>query len=208
MRLRKTMTVALLASTMSLFTATAAHADSGVDGSSSSATATPATTTTGTTSVKPADTSSTVKPADTSTTVKPADTSSTSTPTTTSSTPTTTTSAPCTGSSSSSSGEPVCQEGPTPTTPTPDTPKVPETPDNRVPDVPGETPRGGGDLPFTGPGDVLLAVLLAMLAATGGFALLAGATGREQLETLNRRTMASPSGFKLQYREVLKQLVD
>lgn len=79
----------------------------------------------------------------------------------------------------------------------------------RTPDVPSaDTPTGGGQLPFTGPGDVLLAVLLALLAGTGGFLLLAGAAGREQIEALSARGMGSPSGFKLAYRELLKQQVD
>lgn len=78
-----------------------------------------------------------------------------------------------------------------------------------MPDVPAKTvPHGGGELPFTGPGDVLLAILLAMLAGTGGLVLLAGASGREQIEALSARSMSSPSGFKLAYREVLKQQVD
>lgn len=118
---------------------------------------------------------------------------------------TSTTSTPCTGSSAASSSGPVCQEGDTPTTPkTPDV--LPRTPE--IPEVPGRTPNGGGDLPLTGPGDVLLAIVLALLAGTGGILLLAGAHGREQIEALSRRSMSSPSGFKLQYREVLRQLTD
>jgi hypothetical protein len=94
---------------------------------------------------------------------------------------------------------------------TPDTPKTPEvpvehpkTPETPIVDVPGS----GGELPFTGPGDVLLAIVLALLAGTGGFLLLAGAAGREQIEALSARNMGSPSGFKLAYRELLKQQVD
>jgi hypothetical protein len=82
------------------------------------------------------------------------------------------------------------------------------TPKTPIQDVPAATPAGGGELPFTGPGDVLLAILLALLAGTGGILLLAGASGREQIEALSHRSMGSPSGFKLQYREVLKDLVD
>lgn len=131
---------------------------------------------------------------------------------------TTTTTPDCSDTSS-------CTE--TPTT-TPETPDVectencvpdtgctgdscnPDTP-NKVPDdVPGidETPGGGGELPFTGPGDVALAIVLALLAGTGGMLFLFGASGREQLEGLNRRTMDSPSGFHVAYRELRKQQLD
>jgi hypothetical protein len=77
-----------------------------------------------------------------------------------------------------------------------------------VPDSPAaKVPHGGGQLPFTGPGDVLLALLLASLAGAGGMLLMAGASGREELDGLNRRTLASPSGFKLAHRELIKQQV-
>jgi hypothetical protein len=97
---------------------------------------------------------------------------------------------------------------------TPDTPKV-QVDDcaafaaaHCVPDAPAtKPPGGGGELPFTGPGDVLLALLLASLAGAGGMLLLAGASGREELDGLNRRTLASPSGFKLAHRELVKQQV-
>lgn len=68
-------------------------------------------------------------------------------------------------------------------------------------------PGNGTSLPFTGPGDVLLAVIIALLAGTGGMLLLMGANGREVIEGLNRRTMASPSGFRVAYRELLKREV-
>jgi hypothetical protein len=92
---------------------------------------------------------------------------------------------------------------------TPSTPEVPKEVPNQVPDaVPGVQPGGGGNLPFTGPGDVLLAIVLAMLAGTGGILLLLGASGREQLDGLNRRDMGSTSGFGVAYRELRKQQVD
>ncbi|MCW2956951.1 MAG: hypothetical protein JWO69_1820 [Thermoleophilia bacterium] len=103
-----------------------------------------------------------------------------------------------------------------PTTETPELPdEVPQTPDlpvedtptiTNVPDVPS-TP-GGGDLPFTGPGDVMLAIAIALLAGTGGMLLLLGAGPREALERLNRRTMASPSAFRVAYREHLKRQLE
>lgn len=92
---------------------------------------------------------------------------------------------------------------------TPSTPEVPKEVPNQVPDaVSGDQPGGGGNLPFTGPGDVLLAIVLAMLAGTGGILLLLGASGREQLDGLNRRDMGSTSGFGVAYRELRKQQVD
>ena len=81
---------------------------------------------------------------------------------------------------------------------------IQDQPTNRtIPDAPG-----GGDLPFTGPGDVVLAIVLALLAGTGGILFLFGASGREQLDTLNRRGMDSPSGFHLAYRELRKDQLD
>ena len=96
------------------------------------------------------------------------------------------------------------------TTPLPETPGVtPTTPGTRTPtDVVNRAPGGGGQLPFTGPGDVVLAVVLALLAGTGGILFLAGAAGREQLDAAQRRTMDSPSGFQLAYRELRKQQMD
>ena len=35
--------------------------------------------------------------------------------------------------------------------------------------------------------------------------LLLGATGREQIDGLNKRTLASASGFRVAYRELLKR---
>jgi hypothetical protein len=55
---------------------------------------------------------------------------------------------------------------------------------------------------------VVLAIVLALLAGTGGILFLFGASGREQLDTLNRRGMDSPSGFHLAYRELRKDQLD
>lgn len=98
---------------------------------------------------------------------------------------------------------PVTPDVNVPTTPDV-TPKVPDTP-NRIPDTPATTPGAGTQLPFTGPGDVVLAIVLALLAGSGGLLFLLGASGREQLDTLGRRNMDSPSGFQLAYRELRKQ---
>jgi len=98
---------------------------------------------------------------------------------------------------------PTCENTPSLEGCTPDTPDIDEPP---IEDTPGKTPvKGDGTLPFTGPGDVVLAVVLALLAGTGGILFLFGAAGREAIEGLNRRDMSSPSGFKLAYRELLKQ---
>ncbi|MCW2949659.1 MAG: hypothetical protein JWN41_672 [Thermoleophilia bacterium] len=67
---------------------------------------------------------------------------------------------------------------------------------------------GSGELPFTGPGDVLLAVLLALIAGTGGVLLLMAAGGRETIDSLNKRTLASASGFRVAYRELLKRQIE
>jgi hypothetical protein len=67
------------------------------------------------------------------------------------------------------------------------------------------TVSGAGQLPFTGPGDVFLAILIALVAGTGGMLLLMAATGREELESVNKRTLASASGFRVAYRELLKR---
>jgi hypothetical protein len=83
-------------------------------------------------------------------------------------------------------------------------PKVPTSP-NVIPNTPATTPGAGTQLPFTGPGDVVLAIVLSLLAGTGGILFLLGASGREQLDTLGRRDMDSPSGFQLAYRELRKQ---
>jgi hypothetical protein len=97
--------------------------------------------------------------------------------------------------------EPDCTENCTPTTPDCVGPScVPTTPD---------APGGGGSddrpLPFTGPGDVLLAVIIALLAGTGGLLLMLGASSRESLDELSRRSMASPSGFKVAWRELVRR---
>ena len=65
--------------------------------------------------------------------------------------------------------------------------------------------RGGGSLPFTGPGDVVLAVVLALLMGTGGMLLLMGAGSREAFEGMTRRSMGSSSGFERARRELLKR---
>lgn len=136
--------------------------------------------------------------------------------------PTTATEAkPATDTSAPPATEPATTSAPAtteaPSTPVTSTPEAPEAvPATRpvspsVPnEVPGEAPApgGGAELPFTGPGDVVFAIVLALLAGTGGILFMAGAAGREQIEGLSRRTMGSPSGFKLAYRELLKQQVN
>lgn len=113
---------------------------------------------------------------------------------------------------------PTDTETTTPETPSnpdvnvPDEPKVPSNPgcvgSACVPDnQPGPkvtTQGGGAQLPFTGPGDVVLAILLAMLAGAGGLLFLVGATGREQIDGLSKRTMSSPSGWHIAYRDLRK----
>jgi len=95
---------------------------------------------------------------------------------------------------------------PRPSTTCEDTPNAPACiPDSPAPTRDTAPPGGGTSLPFTGPGDVVLAIVLALLAASGGILLLLGATGREAIDGLNRRSMASPSGFKVAYRELLKR---
>lgn len=58
--------------------------------------------------------------------------------------------------------------------------------------------RAGGtaELPFTGPGDAFLAIMIAFVALTGGSVLFMTASGREALAGLRRRTMRSSSGFR------------
>jgi hypothetical protein len=87
---------------------------------------------------------------------------------------------------------------------------VPKTSD--IPSTPGDivgedTVSGAGELPFTGPGDVLLAVVIALLAGMGGTLLLLGAASRDEIDGLNKRTLASASGFRVAYRELLKRQV-
>jgi hypothetical protein len=103
----------------------------------------------------------------------------------------------------------------TPDVPTVETPDVPvalpakpvvDTP--AVADVPAATPGAGTELPFTGPGDVILAIVIALLAGTGGALLLLGAGSREVIEGLSKRTMASPSAFRVAYREHLKRQLE
>lgn len=145
---------------------------------------------------------------------------STDKPPTDSSAPSTDTSTPTDSEPPATVDEPPVTSTPTTSTPpttTPDTPDVvptcvknPQAP-GCVPSTPQDRPRtpvGGGDLPFTGPGDVVLAIVLALLAGTGGILFLTGATGREQLDGLQVTGMDSPSGFKLAYRELLKQQTD
>lgn len=99
-----------------------------------------------------------------------------------------------------------------PTVETPDVPvEVPTKPEvdrPAVADIPAATPGAGTELPFTGPGDVILAIVIALLAGTGGVLLLLGAGSREVLEGLSKRTMASPSAFRVAYREHLKRQLE
>ena len=212
MRFGKTFIIATMASaTIALAATGSAYADAGSGDTSSPAPTETATKPPVDTSSKPPVDTSSKPPEDTKAPVTevPKTPVTTSTPTT--STPVT--SAPCT-SSAPSAGAPICLPG-TPEEPEVETPQTcadtpnavdcaPDTPDTRVPDAPGS----GGDLPFTGPGDVVLAIVLALLAGSGGMLFLMGAAGREQLDVLNRRGMDSPSGFHLAYRELRKQQLD
>lgn len=144
-------------------------------------------------------------------------TSSTSTSTTETSTPpvTTTTSTPPPVTTTTSTPPPTTTAETTP--PVVEVPEVPVSPDVKVPkiaDVPqapaintARVVSGAGELPFTGPGDVLLAVVIALLAGMGGTLLLMGAASREEIDGLNKRTLASASGFRVAYRELLKRQV-
>lgn len=86
---------------------------------------------------------------------------------------------------------------------------VPETPDARGPAPSQRTGTGTtAQLPFTGPGDVLIAILVAALAGTGGLLLMLMAGGRESIEALSPRGMGSTTGFRVAYRELLKRQVD
>lgn len=157
---------------------------------------------------KPVTTDSSPKAPATEQTPRPAAAPPASTPVTAKPATTSSSTAVCTDSSSSGGG--TCTPTTSSTTATPATPQEgPSTP-NEVPtttaDIPAaDRPGGGTELPFTGPGDVVLAIVLALLAGTGGILFMAGATGREELAGLRRRTMDSPSGFKLAYRELLRQ---
>ncbi len=211
MRVRRStfLIATLVAATMSLAYAGAALADAGSGDTSTAGSETTTDTKT------PVDTS-TKPPADTSTKV-PVDTSTK--PPVTTSAPVTETPAPVTEAPTT----PVVTCSDTSTC-TPDTPQQPELPveptcadrpdaADCIPNTPAErTPQapGGGDaqLPFTGPGDVVLAIVLALLAGSGGILFMFGAAGREQLDTLNRRSMDSPSGFHLAYRELRKDQLD
>lgn len=134
-----------------------------------------------------------------------------------------TTSEPATTSAPATTSEPATTSAPATTAPatttapvtTPKQPDAPKTctdtpkaaaciPDTAVKPA-AQAPGAGTPLPFTGPGDVMAAVLLAMLAGTGGLMLLMVAGSREAIEGLSRRSMASPSGFKVAYRDLLKQ---
>lgn len=212
MRVRRStfLIATLVAATMSLAGAGAALADSG---SGDTSTKPPVDTSTKT----PVDTS-TKPPVDTST--KPPVDTSTKPPVTTTAPPVTETPAPVTEAPKTS--VPTCADT---STCVADTPKVPEVPNEpscadrpnaadcvpktpvleRIPEAPG---GGNAQLPFTGPGDVVLAIVLALLAGSGGILFLFGASGREQLDTLNRRGMDSPSGFHLAYRELRKDQLD
>jgi hypothetical protein len=54
----------------------------------------------------------------------------------------------------------------------------------------------GRRLPFTGPGDLYAAFLLALFVATGGFVLMMHASVRDRALAAARRTMRSMSGFR------------
>jgi hypothetical protein len=61
---------------------------------------------------------------------------------------------------------------------------------------------GGGSLPYTGPGDLLAALFLAMMAATGGSLLFLHASSREAVMSMGRRTMRSLSGFSIAHNDL------
>ncbi|MCB0878909.1 MAG: hypothetical protein KDC46_08010 [Thermoleophilia bacterium] len=200
MRHARTTIIMLTFAAALLVPAGAAFADSGSGDTSSVVTETKPPTET---SSKPATDTSSKPPTDTSS-KPPVDTSVPETET-----PTTTAPSCDDDSSCESTTTPVTPEVPTvtPETPnvTPEQPKVTPTTPNVVPD---SAPGGGGQLPFTGPGDVLLAIVLALLAGTGGILFLMGASGREAIEGLSKRNMDSPSGFHVAYRELRKQQLD
>ncbi|MCW2920315.1 MAG: hypothetical protein JWL76_189 [Thermoleophilia bacterium] len=221
MRVRRStfLIATMVAATLSLACAGAALADAGSGETSASATAasssssssSSSTSTTSTSSKTPTDTS-TKPPTDTKAPVTEVPKTTTPTPVTEApKTPPATTPVPACADTSSCVTTPEDQELPQETCA--DTPGVattgscaPTTPDTRVvPDAPG---GGNTQLPFTGPGDVVLAIVLALLAGSGGILFMFGAAGREQLDTLNRRGMDSPSGFHLAYRELRKDQLD
>jgi hypothetical protein len=70
-----------------------------------------------------------------------------------------------------------------------------------------ESASGAPELPFTGPGDVAIALIVALLAAVGGSLLMLGAGGKESLESLNPRGMNSTTGFRVAYRDLLKRQI-
>ena len=154
----------------------------------------------------PVDTSTSKPPTNTSapkTEVPPPAPPKTQTPVTTTTPPATSPGCTTTSSGTACEGpnEPELPQEPKTCADTPNAAEcIPDTPGEFVPQAPG-----GGELPFTGPGDVVLAIVLALLAGTGGVLFLLGAAGREQLDGLSRRGMDSPSGFHVAYRELRKQ---
>lgn len=191
----------LIAAILALTFAGAAMADAGSGDSSApgSSEATDTKPPTDTSSKPPVDTSST-PPVETKAPVTETPTPVTEAPETSVPTPTCTDSGTCTAPDEPQlPKEPTCADTPTAAD------CIPESlPAEAVPQSPG----GGAALPFTGPGDVVLAIVLALLAGSGGILFLFGASSREQLDGLNRRSMDSPSGFHLAYRELRKQQLD
>lgn len=210
MRVRRStfLIATLVAAMLSLAYAGAALADVGAGDTSAAGSES-------STDTKPPVDTSTKPPVDTST-KPPVDTSApvTETPVPVTETPAPVTEAPktpvvtCANTSSCTPDTPQEQELPKEPT-CADTPTavdcIPDTPGERTPQTPG---GGDAQLPFTGPGDVVLAIVLALLAGSGGILFMFGAAGREQLDTLNRRGMDSPSGFHLAYRELRKDQLD
>lgn len=217
MRVRRStfITATMVAATLSLACAGAALADAGsgeTSATGASASSSSSSTSTVTTSSKPPSDTSTKPPTDTKAPVTELPKTESPKPVTEApKTPPVTTPVPACADTSTCVTTPDDQELPHETCS--DTPGVattaacaPSTPDRAVPDAPG----GGNtqQLPFTGPGDVVLAIVLALLAGSGGILFLFGAAGREQLDVLNRRGMDSPSGFHLAYRELRKDQLD
>lgn len=95
---------------------------------------------------------------------------------------------------------PTCDTAPTMADCMPEHPRL--TPPGKRPTV------AGGELPFTGPGDVLLTMFLGLLAGTGGMLFLMGASSRESLDTGTRRGADAPTNFTVAYRSWLREQTD
>jgi hypothetical protein len=91
---------------------------------------------------------------------------------------------------------------PPPATPPPSpTPQTPVEHVNEPPDTPVEG-DGAAPLPYTGPGDVFAALVLALLASTGGAVLFLHAATREAFVGGAKRTMRSITGFSIAHNDL------